>query len=335
MGRELLDSSTSYLMQVCVYPLLSVGLQYVSLNILEDNGFPRCPGYVLCFLWVNCSPKAHMDIAKARKCPNSFSSTDCSPDISVLKSTLIASSSSQPTGRVFPNKRDRETWEKVMAQQHYFTICLDIYWETCRLRPVASAQDLSANKIPKLRSQCCLCLTAEQHLPQHRRGEKNLDWCWPSQGLCCFCLKSPEGSSVLGDWSPGQQSPALGFKDCMEPAAAVCWHWENNAEGNAIKPKSRENGSRNVFITAAATILGTERAADITGGWLYHQPGWAAGWDQLRQSSSWSVCRHTTMSLQACSAAKSCSQHSRHLSYCWTWITHTQKSWENKLAGSK
>lgn len=113
-----------------------------------------------------------MDIAKARKCPNSFSSTDCSPDVSVLKSTLIASSSSQPTGRVFPNKRDRETWEKVMAQQHYFTICLDIYWETCRLRPVASAQDPSANKIPKLRSQCCLCLTAEQHLPQHRRGGK-------------------------------------------------------------------------------------------------------------------------------------------------------------------
>jgi len=65
--------------------------------------------------------------------------------------------------------------------------------------------------------------------------------------------------------------------------------------GNASEPNSRGNGSRNVFITAAATIPGTKTEADITsgGGRLFHEPGWVAGCSQLSQSSSRSLLTHS------------------------------------------
>lgn len=95
-------------------------------------------------------------------------------------------------------------------------------------------------------------------------------------------------SPVPEDRSPVQESPALGcscFRDHMDAAAAAL------LRGNASEPKSKGNGSRNVFITAAATILGTKTEADLIsgGGRLFHK----LGCRQLSQGYSRSLLTHS------------------------------------------
>lgn len=78
-------------------------------------------------------------------------------------------------------------------------------------------------------------------------------------------------------------------------SSSVCWHRESIAKRNASEHKSRGNSSRNVFLTATATVLGTKTEAGITsrGGRLFHERGWAVGCGQLSQSSSRSLLTHS------------------------------------------
>lgn len=142
-----------------------------------------------------------------------------------------------------------------------------------------------------------------------------------------------------GDSSPVQQSPALRFlcfstaqtqqQQCLLTPTKFCW-------GNASEPKSREIGSKDVFITAAAIILGTKTKADITRGGerLFHKPGCVVGCGQLNQRSSRSLLTHNNepAGILHCEALQSIQQIP--LAIIGHGLFQRQRFWENILVES-